>query len=92
MPHRQKPVRMLTREELAVLRFVERARQRRLRVPLDYRFTQPAILRARDLPPPELVCDFAVVRALQGQGYLVWHEPYVALTREGKRALRLQRP
>ncbi len=75
--------------ELAVLRYLGRARKRGGRVQLDYAFAREACLRAADGSMHPLACDFLVVRARLATGYLVWQEPYLYLTGKGKRALRL---
>ena len=81
--------RQLSLGERAVLRYLDRARKRGVRVQLDYAFTREACLRSADGSLPPLPCDFLVVRLLLDTGYLMWQEPHVYLTGKGKRALRL---
>ena len=82
-------LRDLDRAEVAVLRYLDGARKRGLRVQLDYAFTREAVLRTADGSLPPLACDFLAVRALLEGGHLVWQGPHVYLTGKGKRALRL---
>ena len=79
----------LAHQETAVLRYLDAARRRGLRVQLDYAFAREVALCAADGALPPLACDFLAVRALVERGYLVWAEPHVYLTGKGKRALRL---
>ena len=82
-------LRSLDRAEVAVLRYLDRARQRGQRVQRDYAFTREAVLRAADGSLPPLECDFLTVRALLDAGYLVWQGSHLYLTGKGRRALRL---
>ena len=75
--------------ELAVLRYLDDARQRGVRVQLDYAFAREAALRTADGSLPPLACDFLAVRLLLDTGYLVWQGPHLYLTGKGKRLLRL---
>ena len=72
-----------------MLRYLDRARKRGIKVQLDYAFTREACLRSADGSLPPLACDFLAVRALIEGGYLVWAEPHIYLTGKGRRALRL---
>ena len=76
-------------QDLAVLRYLDDARTRGVRVQLDYAFAREACLRSADGSLPPLACDFLAVRLLLDTGYLVWQGPHVYLTGKGKRLLRL---